>query len=201
MPMQGFSRTTITDDSDSRDAFVYFSDNKIRVVNGSDDDIRRARAQRDGTSESVWYSDGKQAWVLKDPVYLKRIHAAFDREMKVVDIPPSDPGKLAELDRRQMVLNQKMNRLAAQQADLAIKESDPTRPRDAAAYAAGHAALGKEQAAVAQEMAEIGRVRAEQGRERAELGRRQAEASRKAAQEVSGIVAEAIRNHAAQAAR
>lgn len=185
---------------DADHAFIYFG-RETNVMNGTMNDFRRAEAQREGTGDFVWYREGKQTWVLKDPAYLKRIHDAFARSVQAADGTAMSADKQAELDQRQAVLNEQMAKLAARQAELAVKESDPMGPRDHAAYAAGHAAIGKEQAAIAQKMAEIGRVRAEQGKIQAEWGRRQAEASRQANIEVKAILAEAIRNKAAQAAR
>ncbi|MDQ0011404.1 beta-lactamase regulating signal transducer with metallopeptidase domain [Luteibacter jiangsuensis] len=198
-PMPPTEITTVQGGNPER-SFIFFSDD-IHVMNGSGNDFRRAEAARDGADDFVWYREGKQAWVLKDPAYVKRIRDAFARSAQPADGAAMSADKQAELDREQAVLNEQMAKLAQRQAELAVQESDPRGPTDRAAYAAGHAALGKEQAAIAQKMADIGRVRAEQGSIQAEWGRRQAEASRKATKEVDAILAEAIRNHAAKAAR
>ncbi|WP_426286992.1 M56 family metallopeptidase [Luteibacter sp. E-22] len=198
-PMASTETITVRGDNPER-SFIFFSDD-IHVMNGSGSDFRRAEAARDGADDFVWYREGKQAWVLKDPAYVKRIRDAFARSAQPADGAAMSADKQAELDREQAVLNEQMAKLAQRQAELAVQESDPRGPTDRAAYAAGHAAIGKEQAAIAQKMADIGRVRAEQGSIQAEWGRRQAEASRKATKEVDAILAEAIRNHAAKAAR
>lgn len=198
-PMSPTEITTLQGGNPER-SFIFFSDD-IHVMNGSGNDFRRAEAARDGTGDFVWYREGKQAWVLKDPTYVKRIRDAFARSAQPADGAAMSADKQAELDREQAVLNEQMAKLAHRQAELAVQESDPRVPTDRAAYAAGHAAIGKEQAAIAKKMADIGRVRAEQGSIQAAWGRRQAEASRKATKEVDAILAEAIRNHAAQAAR
>jgi bla regulator protein blaR1 len=187
-------------DGNSTHALVFFGDS-VSVVNGSDSDIRHAKAQADGSSRYVWFRNGDQAWVLRDPAYIKRITTVLARSEMPADMGAMSADKQMELDRQQAVLNQQMARLSERQADLAMQESDPNRPRDPGAYAAGHAALSHEQAAVAQKMAQIGQVRAMEGKTQAEWGRRQAEAARKASEEVNGILAEAVRNHAAQAAR
>jgi len=187
-------------DGMSSHALVFFGDG-VSVINGSSSDIRHAKAQSDGSARYVWFRNGDQAWVLRDPAYVKRITAAFARSEKPANMGAMSADKQWELDRQQAVLDQQMAKLAERQADLAVRESDPSRPRDAAAYAAGHAALSHEQAAIAQNMAQIGQLRAMQGKTQAEWGRRQAEAARKATEEVNGILAEAIRNHAVQAAR
>lgn len=184
----------------STHALVFFGDS-VSVVNGSDSDIRHAKAQADGSSRYVWFRNGDQAWVLRDPAYVKRITTVLARSELPADMGAMSADKQMELDRQQAVLNQQMARLSERQSDLAMQESDPSRPRDPGAYAAGHAALSHEQAAIAQKMAQIGQVRAMEGKTQAEWGRRQAEAARKASEEVNGILAEAIRNHAAQAAR
>jgi bla regulator protein blaR1 len=181
-------------------ALVFFGDG-VSVINGSDSDIRHAKAQGDGSARYVWFRNGDKAWVLRDPAYVKRITTAFARSEQPADMAAMSADKQMELDRQQAVLNQQMNKLAERQAELAVRESDPTGPHDAGAYAAGHAALAHEQAAIAQKMAPIGQIRAMHGKTQAEWGRRQAEAARKATEEVNGILAEAIRNHAAQAAR
>lgn len=198
-PMPSMETITVRGDNPDR-SFIFFSDD-IHVMNGSGSDFRRAEAARDGADDFVWYREGKQAWVLKDPAYVKRIREAFARSAQQADGAAMSADKQAKLDGEQAVLNEQMAKLAQRQAELAVQESDPRVPTDRAAYAAGHAAIGKEQAAIAQKMADIGRVRAEQGRIQAEWGRRQAEASRKASREVDAILAEAIRNHAAKAAR
>jgi beta-lactamase regulating signal transducer with metallopeptidase domain len=181
-------------------ALVFFGDD-VTVINGSSSDIRRAKAQRDNANDYVWFRNGDQAWVLRDPAYVKRITTAFARSEKSADMGAMSADKQAELDGQQAILNEQMAKLSERQAELAVQESDPARPRDPAAYAAGHAALAREQSAVAQQMAKIGQRRAMQGKTQAEWGRRQAEAARQATKEVNDILAEAIRNHAAQAAR
>jgi len=181
-------------------AFIFFGDD-IHVMNGSNVDFQRAEAARDGKGDFVWYRDGKQAWVLKDPAYVKRIQKAFERASVPAESGRVNAEKMAKLDQQQAVLNEQMAKLAQRQAELAVKETMPMRPTDRAAYAAGHAAIGKEQADLAKRMAAIGQTRALDGKTMAEWGRQQAEASRKATDEVNGILAEAIRNHAATAVR
>jgi beta-lactamase regulating signal transducer with metallopeptidase domain len=185
---------------ESSHALVFFGDD-VTVINGSNSDIRRAEAQRNNSNDYVWFRNGNQAWVLRDPAYVKRITTAFARSKKPADMSAMSADKQAELDSQQAVLNEQMAKLSEHQAELAVQESDPARPRDPTAYAAGHAALAREQSAVAQQMAKIGQQRAMQGKTQAEWGRRQAEAARQATNEVNDILAEAIRNHAAQAAR
>jgi beta-lactamase regulating signal transducer with metallopeptidase domain len=185
---------------ESSHALVFFGDD-VTVINGSNSDIRRAEAQRNNSNDYVWFRNGDQAWVLRDPAYVKRITTAFARSKKPADMGAMSADKQAELDSQQAVLNEQMAKLSEHQAELAVQESDPARPRDPTAYAAGHAALAREQSAVAQQMAKIGQQRAMQGKTQAEWGRRQAEAARQATNEVNDILAEAIRNHAAQAAR
>ncbi|SEO68174.1 Signal transducer regulating beta-lactamase production, contains metallopeptidase domain [Luteibacter sp. UNC138MFCol5.1] len=181
-------------------AFIYFGDD-IHVMNGSNVDFQRAEAARAGAGEFVWYRDGAQAWVLKDPAYLKRIEKAFARSAVPAESGRMSAEKMADIDRQQAILNEQMSKLAHRQAELAVKETMPMRPDDRAAYAAGHAAIGKEQAELAKKMAELGQLRAMNGKTQAEWGRQQAAASRKAAEEVNAIVAEAIRDRAATAVR
>jgi len=181
-------------------ALVFFGEG-VSVINGSSSDVRHAEAQANGSAHYAWFRSGDQAWVLRDPAYVKRITTVLARSEQPADMGAMSADKQMELDRQQAVLNQQMAKLSERQADLAMRESDPGRPRDPGAYAAGHDALSREQAAVAQKMAQIGQLRAAQGKTQAEWGRRQAEAARKATEEVNGILAEAVRNHAAQAAR
>jgi beta-lactamase regulating signal transducer with metallopeptidase domain len=180
-------------------ALVFFGDD-ISVINGSSRDVRRAESQLNGSSDYVWFRNGEQAWVLRDPAYVKRITTAFARSEKPADMGAMSADKELELNRQQAILNEQMAKLSHRQAELAVQESDPSRPRDAGAYAAGHAAIGREQSLIAQKMAVIGQQRAFQGKTQAEWGRRQAEAARQATKEVNDILAESIRNHVAQAA-
>jgi beta-lactamase regulating signal transducer with metallopeptidase domain len=200
MPPASATQTVDIHGGDPSHALVFFGDD-VTVMNGSNSDIRRAKAQWDHSNDYVWFRNGDQAWVLRDPAYVKRITAAFARSEQPADMGAMTADKQAELDRQQAVLNEQMAKLGERQAELAVQESDPGRPRDAGAYAAGHAALSREQSAIAQQMARIGQQRALQGKTQAEWGRRQAEAARQATREVNDILAEAVRNHAAQAAR
>jgi hypothetical protein len=199
-PSASATRTVDIHGDEPSHALVFFGDD-VTVMNGSNSDIRRAKAQWDHSNDYVWFRNGDQAWVLRDPAYVKRITAAFARSERPADMGAMSADKMEELDRQQAVLNEQMAKLGERQAELAMRESDPGRPRDAGAYAAGHAALSHEQSAIAQQMARIGEQRAMHGKTQAEWGRRQAEAARQATKDVNDILAEAVRNHAAQAAR
>lgn len=181
-------------------ALVFFGDD-VSVIDGSSHDIRRAESQRNGSDDYVWFRNGDQAWVLRDPAYVKRITTALQRSAKPADMGKMSADKQAAMDSQQAMLNEQMAKLGERQAELAVQETDPTRPRDPGAYAAGHAALSREQSAIAQKMAQIGQQRAMEGKTQAEWGRRQAEAARQATKEVNDILAEAVRNHVAQASR
>ncbi|MET4678262.1 MULTISPECIES: M56 family metallopeptidase [unclassified Luteibacter] len=209
-PVTSTSRTTdITEiHGQPTDGFVFSSDD-IHVATGTASDIARAEAayRADATS-FVWYRRGTQAWILRDPAYIKRIHAAYQEVSHPADMGAASAGKQADIDRQesmlerqQAMLSEQMAKLSAQQASLVSQEVDPSGPRDGAAYADGHATLAKEQAAIAQKMAALGQQRAVHGKAMAEWGRRQSEAARKASEEVNTILAEAIRNHVAQPAR
>ncbi|MGE7138111.1 M56 family metallopeptidase [Luteibacter sp. NPDC031894] len=184
----------------SDQTFIFFSDSMTRVVNGSDDDIRRARGERTGAGDYAWYRDGKRAWVLKDPSYVKRIREAYARGYVPVEKVRESDEKQAEIDQRQAVLNDQMARLSMKQAQLVSRQSNPDGSRDPAAYAAGHEAIGREQAELAKQIAELEKQRAVIGQARAAEARRQAEAARKENEEVQAIMAEAVRNHAVEAA-
>ncbi|WP_036137176.1 M56 family metallopeptidase [Luteibacter sp. 9135] len=209
-PVTSTSRTTdITEiHGQPTDGFVFSSDD-IHVATGTASDLARAEAAYRADARSfVWYRRGTQAWILRDPAYIKRIHAAYQEVSHPADKGAASAGKQADIDRQesmlerqQAMLNEQMAKLSAQQASLVSREVGPSGPRDGAAYAAGHATIASEQAAVAQKMAAIGQQRAAQGKAMAEWGRRQSEASRKASEEVNTILAEAIRNHVAQPAR
>jgi hypothetical protein len=135
-------------------------------------------------------------WELRDPAYLARIRAIYADAFKGAPPPPAtDRKREMELDQRQAVLNEQMQKLAERRAALSIQQAHPTHPTDREAYAEGNAAIGREQADIARQMAEIGRQRAEQGRTQAEWGRTQAEAGRKANEQVQAVIADARRNH------
>ena len=138
--------------------------------------------------------DGR--WELRDPTYLARIRAIYADAFKAAPPPPAtDRKREMELDQRQAVLNEQMQKLAERRAALSVQQANPTHPTDREAYAEGNAAIGREQADIARQMAEIGRQRAEQGRTQAEWGRTQAEAGRMANEQVQAVIADARRNH------
>jgi hypothetical protein len=181
--------------------FFYFS-NDIHVASGSSSDFERAEAaHRAGGNDFVWFREGKQAWVIRDPAYVKRIRQAYTFSSKPAEMGAMSADKQAELDQKQAALNEQMAKLTEKQSELLSKQMTSTGPRDQTAYVAGNEAIARERAVLARQMAEIGQQRALQGKTMAEWGRKQAEASRKASEEVSTILAEAIRNHAVQAAR
>jgi bla regulator protein BlaR1 len=179
----------------------FFVSHGVNVMSGSESDLRRAETERNNSDYYAWFRDGKQAWVLRDPEVLKRISAAYARAAQPADKAAMSADKRMELDRRQAMLNQQMAKLSVRQTELAMKESDPMGHGDRAAYAAGHAAIAREQTIIAGQMAEIGKVRVFEGQTEAEWSRRQAAAARKSTDEVNAILAEAIRDHKAQASR
>jgi beta-lactamase regulating signal transducer with metallopeptidase domain len=179
----------------SDQTFIFFSDNVTHIENGSVEDIRHARAQ--GSGDFAWYRKGNQAWVLKDPAYVKRIREAYAEGRVWADKERDAAEKQADVDRRQAVLNDQMARLSMKQAELVSRQTNKG-GSNPAAYAAGHQAIGKEQAELAKDMAELEKERAAIGQMNVAAARRQAEAARKADDEVQAIVAEAIRNHAVE---
>lgn len=185
----------------SDQTFIFLSGQITRISNGTDEDIQRARAERQGPGDYAWYRNGAQAWVLRDPAYVKRIREAYERARVPAEDAMRSVEKQAEIDRRQAMLNGQLAQLSAKQAELMAKQSDPSAPRDPAAYAAGNAAIGREQADIAKEIADLDKRRAAIGQEHVAQSRREADADRRANDEVRAIMDEAMRNHVAERSR
>ena len=185
----------------SDQTFIFFGGHITRISNGSDEDIQRARSERQGPGDYVWYRKGAQAWVLRDPAYVNRIREAYERARVPAEDAMRSAEKQAEIDRRQAVLNGQLAELSAKQAELMAKQYNPSAPRDPAAYAAGNAAIGREQADIAKEIADLDKRRAAVGQEHVAQSRREAEADRRANDEVRAIMDEAMRNNVAERSR
>ncbi|NII56567.1 M56 family metallopeptidase [Luteibacter sp. SG786] len=185
----------------SDQTFIFLSGQITRISNGTDEDIQRARAERQGPGDYAWYRNGAQAWVLRDPAYVKRIREAYERARVPAEDAMRSAEKQAEIDRRQAMLNGQLAQLSAKQAELMAKQSDPSAPRDPAAYAAGNAAIGREQADIAKEIADLDKRRAAIGQEHVAQSRREADADRRANDEVRAIMDEAMHNHVAERSR
>lgn len=185
----------------SDQTFIFFSGQITRIENGSDEDIQRARAERQGPGDYAWYRNGAQAWVLRDPAYVKRIREAYERARVPAEDAMRSAEKQAEIDRRQAVLNDQLGRLSMKRAQLATQQASPNGPRDPSAYAAGNAAIEREQADVAREIADLDKRRAAIGQEHVAQSRREADADRRANDEVRAIMDQAMHDHVAERSR
>jgi bla regulator protein BlaR1 len=170
--------------SADRQSYVLFaSDSDSVSMSGSTDDIRRARAVRNGQEALLYFRQGSDVYVIRDPATL--------RQAKAILKPQEDLGaRQGELGRRQGELGRRQGELGAEQGRLgALQANSP--PREAAE-------LGRQQGELGRRQGELGAQQGELGRQQGELGREQARLARIAQEKIKVLLADAIRRGVAQ---
>lgn len=165
-------------------SYVLFNpDSESVSMSGSSDDVRRARALRIGGEALLYFRDGGEAYVVRDPAVLRQAKAIFKPQEEV-------GARQGELGRRQGELGKLQGELGAEQGRLgALQANSP--PREAAELARKQGELGKRQG-------ELGAQQGELGRQQGDLGREQARLAGIAQQQIKVLLADAVRRGLAQ---
>jgi hypothetical protein len=162
---------------------LFASDSDSTSMSGSTDDIRRARAVRNGQEALLYVRQGNAAYVIRDPATLRQAKAIFE--------PQEDLGaQQGELGRRQGELGAKQGELGAEQGRLGALQAN-ARPREAAE-------LGRQQGELGRRQGELGKQQGELGRQQGELGREQARLADIAQGQIRALIADALRRGLAQ---
>lgn len=170
--------------SADRMSYVLFaSDSDSTSMSGTMEDIRRARANRNGHEALLYVRQGDAAYVIRDPATLRQAKAIFK--------PQEDLGaRQGELGRRQGELGKRQGELGAEQGRLGARQANSP-PREAAELARQQGELGRRQG-------ELGAQQGELGRQQGELGREQARLASVAQEKIKLLLADAIRRGLAQ---
>jgi hypothetical protein len=157
--------------------------NRNVSMNGSMDDVRRARSLRSDEEGLLYVRQGGSAYVIRDAATLRRAQALFE--------PQTALGvRQSELGSRQAALGQRQSQLGARQAQLGQRQPGSS-PGEAEELGRRQADLGRQQNALGQQQNAL-------GQQQKELGREQERASRIADEQLHTLLGEAIRSGLAQ---
>ena len=175
---------TATAQSADRVSYVLFADDSDSTsMSGSMEDIRRARAVRNGLEALLYVRHGDAAYVIRDPGILRQARAIFK--------PQEELGaRQGELGARQGALGARQGALGAEQGRLGALQANAT-PREAAQLAIQQGELGRQQG-------ELGKQQGELGRQQGDLGREQARLAGIAQKQIRVLITDAIRRGLAQ---
>ena len=162
---------------------LFAADSDSTSMSGSMDDIRRARAVRNGHEALLYVRQGTAAYVIRDPAVLRQAKAIFKPQEELGE-------RQGELGRRQGELGKKQAELGAKQGRLGMLQAN-ARPREAAE-------LGRQQGELGRRQGELGAQQGELGRQQGELGREQARLADIAQGQIRTLIADAIRRGLAQ---
>ena len=170
--------------SSDRLSYVFFpAGNDSNMMSGSMDDYHRAERYRSGGLPLLYIRDGSAAYVIRDAAYLRRAEAIM--------APQRELGrKQGALGEKQGALGSQQGKLGKEQARLGRMLADST-PRQMGELGRHQGELGRQQSALGVRQAAL-------GEQQAELGRQQARAAEIARPQFQALVADAIRNGAAQ---
>lgn len=187
--------------------YVYFYDENSTTMSGDTRDIERVRRLRHGKEPILWFRDGGQEYVIRDPATLKQVDATW-KPVREIGAQQGELGsKQGELGKAQGELGVRAGLIGTREGTLALRESaldmrasgDNLSPADKDQIARQRQelrqqqrALRKEMHAVEKPMRELGERMAVLGREMEELGRQMTAASQKAEAELRALFKRAI---------
>jgi hypothetical protein len=168
-----------------RDTYVFMSAGARNtvVMNGSTEDIGRARSLRTGEEGLLYVRQSGVAYVIRDEATLREATAIFRPQQEMGN-------RQAELGSRQAALGHRQAGIGAEQARVGGQHAGASSAR-ARTLGARQEALGRRQDA-------LGRQQEALGREQAALGRDQERLSRVADARMRALLADAIRRGTAR---
>ncbi|MBS7456270.1 M56 family metallopeptidase [Coralloluteibacterium stylophorae] len=106
----GVTGLHIIDDGSSARAYVAFDGSGHVQAHGTGRDVETAHRQYRSGDAMAWFRRGEEAWVIRDPATLKRLHALH--------------APLAELAAQQGELGERQGELGAQQGELGARQGE-----------------------------------------------------------------------------
>lgn len=161
-----------------RSTYIYFAADKQSVMmSGSTDELKRARALRQGHQPMLYYRLGSAAYIIRDAATLRRVETIFAPQEALGAQQSALGSKQAALGREQAALGAQQARLGARQIN--------ARPNDAAEY-------GRQQEALGRQQDELGQRQNVLGREQDALGRKQDQVAREADGKLRALIDDAV---------
>lgn len=196
--------------------YVYFMDDNHTSMSGSTKDIEIARRFKQAKEPVLWFRDGGQEYVVRDPAVLKQIEATWKPVVELGEAQGKLGTQQGELGTQQGELGSQQGVLGARQGTLAVRESaldlrdntgslsdaertELTRQRHE--LRRQQRTLDKQMRALDRPMRELGEKMEVLGREMEALGRKMEAASHKAEAELRALLRRAIASGAAKPAR
>jgi bla regulator protein BlaR1 len=193
--------------------YILMRDGDRISMSGDTKDIERARRLRQGNEALLWFRDGGQEYVLRDPAILKQVEGTW----KPVDEIGEAQGKLGsqqgelgrqmgEIGTQQGLLGTRQGTLSVREASLSLREGSDSLSDDGRAQIARQRreirnqvrALDRQMRALDRPMKELGDKMEVMSREMDVLGHKMEAAAHKAMAEMRAIVKRAIGSGAAR---
>ena len=148
------------------------------MMNGSTDDVRRARSLQAGDASLLFVRQGGVAYVIRDPALLRRAEAIMAPQRELGRRQGELGKQQGELGRRQGELGAEQGRLGAMMANARVSELGE---------------LGRKQDELGGRQGELGKQQGELGKRQGDLGREQARLAELAKPQFRALLDEAIR--------
>lgn len=157
-------------------AFVLLAPGSQTVMNGSSEDVRRAKALRVDGERLLYVRQGGAAYVIRDAAVLRRAGSILKPQEAL-------GARQAELGSRQAALGQRQAALGTEQARLGGRQAD---------------ASPRQQAELSRQQTELSRQQSDLGNQQSALGSEQGRLAREAEAKFRALLADALQHGAAQ---
>ena len=173
------------------------------TMSGSTDDIKKAKAVRQGDEDVLWFRRDGQAYVVRDAATLAAVKEAFRPVSELGEKQGALGAEQGKLGAKQGLLGAKQGELGAKQGELGARHASLSRHDDGkmADLDRQMEELGRKQEELGRQQEELGRQQEELGERQEELGRQQEEASRIAEGKLKKLTEEAISRGLAEKVR
>ena len=197
------SRYSVTwnDDADGEPWILLQGDSA--TMSGSTDDIRHAKAARQGHEDILWFRRDGQAYVIRDAATLSTLREAFRPQIALGEKQAELGAEQGKLGAKQGLLGAKQGELGAKQGALGARQAGFGRDdeKKRAELERQMEELGRKQEELGRQQEELGMQQEKLGEQQEELGRQQEEASRIAEGKLRKITDEAIARGLAEKVR
>jgi hypothetical protein len=164
-------------------AFVLLAPGSQTMMNGSSEDLRRAKALRVDDERLLYVRQGGAAYVIRDAAILRRAGSILKPQEAL-------GARQAELGSRQAALGQRQAALGTEQARLGGRQADAS-PRQ-------QAELSRQQTELSRRQTELSRQQSDLGNQQSALGSEQGRLAREAEAKFRALLADALQHGAAQ---
>ncbi len=178
------------------ESYVLLMGESRTVMNGSGDDIRRARELQQGKEPLLYFRKNGKSYVIRDAAFVEKAQGLFKKQMELGEKQAKLGAQQAELGGRQAELAGKQAEIGAKQSALATKQARSGEDAGNLEYEMGQ--LSRQQGELGMKQGELGQQQARLGDQQAELGRQQERQGKEAEVKFRDLLQEAIRNGAAQ---